>query len=313
MFYVTTFDIGNILVSKFYLRVLMAGFYERKKSISAIWCHRLGVFSIPYFAIAILMHRFGAIQTPQLFAIMAIGLVLALIAMVLALKAAADLWSKGHKGGVLMVRGMFMSLMVLTPFAYYAYLALALPLANDVSTNTFTPPAFIETGTIRAREIDTGINQLAEFSDEYAETQLLAYPKVGPRRYPAGSERVLQAVNLIIENKRWKVVARSGILKSAPDAEKIKSKAPEKIVNKDADAEVALPPADIYIEVTVSSPIFGYKNDAVIHIIGEDVSTLVEMRSSSRWGAHDFGINARIIENFMNQLDFGLLGIAGEG
>lgn len=147
----------------------MAGFYERKRSVSAIWCQRLGIFLIPYFLMAILMHRFGGIQTPQLFMIMAIGLVIAIVALILAIKAASDLWSKGHKGGVLMVRGMMLSLLVLMPFGYYAYLALALPLANDVSTNTFRPPEYIKTWETRIRQIDKGINQLSEFDDEYSE------------------------------------------------------------------------------------------------------------------------------------------------
>ena len=42
-------------------------------------------------------------------------------------------------------------------------------------------------------------------------------------------------------------------------------------------------------------------------------NTLVEMRSAGRWGRHDFGENARIIEKFMRDLDQNLIGIAGEG
>ncbi|MFK5980598.1 MAG: DUF1499 domain-containing protein [Rhizobiaceae bacterium] len=286
----------------------MAGFYERKRSVSAIWCQRLGIFSIPYFLLATLMHRFGGIQTPQLFVILAIGLVIAIIAMILAIKAGSDLWSKGHKGGKVMVRGMFLSLAVLLPFSYYAFLALALPLANDVSTNTFNPPQFVKILEFRQRHKAAGINQLAEFDDEYSERLLLAYPKVGPRRYPAGSERVFQAVNLIIEDRGWKVVARYGAVEPAPasDTEKLAG------AKKDITDE-NIGPVNISVEVTISSLVFGYKYDSVIHIVSEDVTTLVEMRSSSRWGAHDFGVNAKIIEAFMRDLDLALLGLAGEG
>lgn len=297
----------------------MAGFYERKKSVSAIWCYRLGVFLLPYFLLATLMHRFGLIQTPQLFVILAIGLVLAILALVLAIKAASDLWTKGHKGGRLMVRGMILSLMVLVPFGYYAFLALALPLANDVSTNTFDPPEYVKILEIRRQQADRGINQFAEFDDEYSENQLLAYPKVGPRRYPAGSERVLRAVNQIIQDKSWKTIARYGVADTVVEAEEEKPAKGKKKKSKnstkknDSEAENARAPANISVEVTISSPIFGYKYDAVIHIVSEDVSTLVEMRSSSRWGAHDFGVNAKIIEAFMVELDLALLGLAGEG
>lgn len=207
-----------------------------------------------------------------------------------------------------MVRGMFLSLAVLLPFGYYTFLALALPLANDVSTNTFNPPRFIKIEELRQQQKAAGINQLAEFDDEYSERLLLAYPKVGPRRYPAGSERVFQAVNLIIADRGWQVVARYGSDESAPasDTEKLAGA-------KNDAADEDFTPANISVEVTISSPIFGYKYDSVIHIVSEDVTTLVEMRSSSRWGAHDFGVNAKIIMAFMNELDLALLGLAGEG
>jgi len=39
----------------------------------------------------------------------------------------------------------------------------------------------------------------------------------------------------------------------------------------------------------------------------------VDVRSSSRLGNHDFGYNAKVIEDFLTQLDASLLGIAGEG
>lgn len=302
----------------------MVGFYERKKSVSAIWCQRLGIFLIPYFLMATLMHRFGGIQTPQLFVIMAIGLVIAIVALILAIRAASDLWSKGHKGGKLMVRGMLLSLLVLLPFGYYAYLALALPLANDISTNTFRPPEFIKTWESRIRRSNEGINQLADFDDEYSERLLIAYPRVGPRRYPAGPERVYQAVNRIIQDRGWKVIASHGIAEPAPNEDVEKEKLEDNPKGKKKNSKKTIKPADIEveteqlledisIEVTITSLIFGYKYDAIVRIISEDVSTLVEMRSSSRWGAHDFGVNAKIIEKFMGDLDLALLGIAGEG
>ena len=51
----------------------------------------------------------------------------------------------------------------------------------------------------------------------------------------------------------------------------------------------------------------------VIKIVSEEENTLVEMRSASRWGKHDFGANARAIEKFLRDLDQNLIGIAGEG
>ena len=43
----------------------MAGFYERKWSSAALWCERLAMLCIPYFALTIGLHRFGKISSLQ--------------------------------------------------------------------------------------------------------------------------------------------------------------------------------------------------------------------------------------------------------
>src|SRR6056297_2990867 len=121
----------------------MAGLYERKRSNAARWCYRLALFAIPYFAIVILFHRLGRVSTPQVFWLIAVGLILLAIALILAFKAVSDLWNKGHKGGGFTVRGILLIIVMLVPFGYYGYLALSLPLLSDVSTDVLDPPEFI--------------------------------------------------------------------------------------------------------------------------------------------------------------------------
>lgn len=291
----------------------MAGFYERKQSAAALWCQRLSVFLVPYLTFGILLHRFEKIQTPELFVIFAIGLAIAVLSLLLAFKAFADLWNRGHRGGKALVRGMFLTFLILLPFGFYAYLALALPLASDVSTNTFDPPAFLTAQEARLQQADRGINQLAQYDDLYSENLVNAYPSLGPRRYPAGAERVLQAVRTIIAANDWSITATAGIPEAKEDEDKAEAD-PQLAGDGQANvADEADVPEDISVEVLVSSLIIGYKYDVVINIVSEDVNTLVELRSSSRWGAHDFGTNAAIIERFLAQLDLALLGIAGEG
>lgn len=291
----------------------MAGFYERKQSAAALWCQRLSVFLVPYLTFGILLHRFQKIQTPELFVIFAIGLAIAVLSLLLAFKAFADLWNRGHRGGKALVRGMFLTFLILLPFGFYAYLALALPLASDVSTNTFDPPAYLKAQELRLQQAEKGMNQLADYDDLYSENLVNAYPKLGPRRYPAGAERVFQAVKIILAANDWPITATSGAPEVNEDAEKAEATTQLADNAQSTAEEEAVVPEDISVEALVSSLIIGYKYDLVISIVSEDVNTLVELRSSSRWGAHDFGTNASIIERFLAQLDLALLGIAGEG
>ena len=286
----------------------MAGIYERKRSRAAIWCQRFAVFLIPYFFLVILLYRFGRVETSQLLSLVALGFSVAILSLVLALRAAAELWYKGYKGGTAFVRGTFLSLLVLLPFGYYAYLALAFPLANDISTDTFNPPEYEFASNIRKN--DERMNPIREYSDDYADTIILAYPRVQSRRYPAGSERVIQAVSAILGEKEWTVLGIRGIQEPDQGSEEEL----EDNNSQEQSAEESLSrPDDVFVEAVEKTLVFGFENDVVIRIVSENENTLVDVRSSSRWGEHDFGYNAKLIRGFLGQLDTALLGIAGEG
>lgn len=296
----------------------MVAYLEEQRSRSAIWCQRLAVFLVPYFALVILLYRFEKIDTLQMFVLIAVGFMLAVISLVLALKAISELWNKGYRGGSQVVRGMVLTLLILLPFGYYTFLAIQHPLANDVSTNMFDPPQYINATQFREERQDEGMNPVQEYDEEYARKMIIAYPKLQSRRYPAGPERVLLAVRNIIEENEWLLTGSQGISEISSSSTEVGTteladNAGEAAEEGAAVEENTQPPEDITIEAIESTLIFGYENDLVIRIVSEEQNTLVDVRSSSRWGKHDFGYNAKLIESFLTQLDTALLGIAGEG
>jgi len=288
----------------------MAGYYEERWSQSAIWCQRIAVFLAPYFLILIALYRFSKIDTFQMFALVAIGLFLAMLGMVFAIVAISELWNKGYRGGNMVIRGMIIILLILLPFAYQSYLALLHPLANDVSSDTFNPPTYVNAAKFRASAEGEGVNLVQEYSEEYSDLIIEAYPKVRSRRYPAGSERVLEAVMAILKDNGWPITGRVNPLQEDEGSEaELADNAAE---DGDKEEDLAIP-QDILVETLTKTLIFGFENDVVIRIRSEDQNTLVDVRASSRWGQHDFGHNAKIIRDFLEQLDTALLGIAGEG
>ena len=299
----------------------MVGYVEERRSKAAIWCQRLAVFLIPYFALVILLYRFAKIETIQMFVLLSLGFLAALLALVFALKAISELWSKGYRGGSQVVKGMVIIMLILLPFGYQAFLALQFPLANDVSTDMLDPPSYVSAVAFRESRVSKGMNPVMEYDQEYAEKMILAYPKLQSRRYPAGPERVLEAVRLIVEENEWPITGSQGIpdLRSdeAQDGSVLEDNPlPADGSGEELDAELEdniETPDDIYVEVLERTLIFGYENDMVIRIVSEDQNTLVDVRSSARWGKHDFGYNAKLIDSFLQQLDTALLGIAGEG
>jgi len=266
------------------------------------------------------MHRWEYITTNQAMGLLAVGFVILIFSILFAVHAIVQLWNDGAKGGQAMILGLFLSILMLAPFVTYAVYAMQFPALNDVSTNIDTPPRYSEKTRIMrdARNVPDTNNIVDDYGDEETTAILLAYPKISPRRYPAGPERVLEAVRDIIEDRGWKITdIRGAPLTSHEKVEKEEENTPLKPAEKEkAEENNGLPSAhveDILIDAVTSSMIFAFRNDVVIKIVSEEENTLVEMRSASRWGEHDFGSNAYTIENFMADLDRNLLGIAGEG
>lgn len=290
----------------------MAGIYEERRSRAAVWCQRLAIFLVPFFILIILLYRSSNIDPLQLFVLISTGLIVALLAIVFGLRAISELWTRGYRGGSQVVRGLVITALVLLPFGYHVFLALQFPLANDVTTDTFNPPAYVNAGEVRNVPNGKGINPIIVYTDEYADKIVSAYPKLRSRRYPAGADRVLEAVRNIITENEWRISGSVGIPASNVDADGSVDETAQ-TESEETLEDNAPSPDDIYIEIVEQTLVFGFESDVVIRIISEAQNTLVDVRSSSRWGKHDFGYNAKLIESFLNQLDTSLLGIAGEG
>ena len=287
----------------------MPGYYEQRRSRAALWCARLASVSLPYFAIVILLHRFEKVATPQAYWLVGFGLMLILFALFLGARAIVDMWNHGYSGGRLTVRGLLIAILLLLPFAWFGYLAVLHPSINDVSTNPYSPPGFIRAANIRADQAAQGMNQLANYTPPYATLLIESYPKLASRRYNAGARRIYAAAAALITDRDWLVTGVTGLPDEAnAPAEGEQETQPE----SEARLETAVP-LDIHVEALARSMIFAFHYDVVLQIVSEEESTLVDMRVAARWGRHDFGANARIIEKFLADLDASLLGIAGEG
>jgi len=145
-----------------------------------------------------------------------------------------------------------------------------LPDINDITTDTVTPPAYININFLR----HSGENSLT-YHKEWASIQKKFYPNVKPLVTSKSKEVVSQkALKLVLDND-WLLVA------SYP--------------------EVGL------IEATARTPVFGFRDDVVIRLMTtRDGKTRVDMRSCSRVGKGDFGVNAKRIVKFMSALSASL-------
>jgi uncharacterized protein (DUF1499 family) len=147
--------------------------------------------------------------------------------------------------------------------------ARAVPPIHDISTDTADPPGFVD---VLARRKDAP-NPPAYAGGEVANQQRRAYPDLQPLRLPLppaqAFERALQAAR----DMGWELVG--------------------------SDAGQGR------IEATDTTTWFGFKDDVVIRVRGEEGGSRVDVRSKSRVGRSDVGANAKRIRRYLERLRAG--------
>ncbi len=237
----------------------------------AALARRLGLFSFPLAAMATLFHRLGLADTAA--ALVALGLAFTLAAIALAFGAYAliRIWIHGYAGGAAAAIGTVWGLATLAPaIALAPYLAVY-PLLNQVSTDLVDPPAFVWAD--RAR-IAQRLAPVPAITPAARAAQEAAYPRLVSMRIDLPAPEAFQLIGQMMERRRWSVLDRRPPQARTPGR----------------------------IEATARTALFGFPDDVVVRITPLGQESRIDMRSASRFGAHDFGSNAQRVTAFMTEL-----------
>jgi uncharacterized protein (DUF1499 family) len=145
--------------------------------------------------------------------------------------------------------------------------ARAVPPINDITTDPVNPPAFA-TITTAMRGADAAP---LGYDPGFAAQQTAAYPEVRP---------------LLVESPPAEVFPRMLAAAKAMDWE---------IVSSDQ--------ASGRIEATATVPWWGFKDDIVVVMSPNGNGTRVDVRSKSRVGKSDLGVNAARIQEYLGRID----------
>ncbi len=321
---------------------------ERPRSRAALWCQRLAVFAVPFLIIVIGGHRYGIVETQATFWLLGLGGLIAMSSIIAGVRGFYELWTYGHEAGLTATRGVLLATVLLVPFMYQGVKAFSLPPLYDISTDLDDAPEFDSALDDRTDEM----NPIVEPVEAIKRIQLQAYPKVAARRYPLDSGRVFREVVGLVGERDWTILTEDTKQGAAPiddegsglvakpntDANGLPLRTPLPVrrpLRSTSAAPGDQPPIEAvqvspvgragiasddvnetsnerYVEAVATSFLFAFESDVVIRIIEEEEGTLVDMRSSSRWGPHDLGSNAQRILSFMADLDLALQGL-GQG
>ena len=140
------------------------------------------------------------------------------------------------------------------------------PPIHDISTDTVSPPEFVAVVELRG----PNDNSPKYAGDESARLQLEAYPDIETIVLLNSRGFVFEQALTVAEDMGWEIVAS----------------------NADEGR----------IEATATTPWAGFKDDVVIRIQARGPEIHVDLRSKSRLGRGDMGVNARRIRGFRDRL-----------
>lgn len=163
----------------------------------ASWARRFASFAVPILIISVLMHRPRTISTATFHLLGALGLGLALIAVLLSLAAFARLWQTGDKGWGRAVVGFLLGGICLSPLVFAAIAADRYPLVNDVTTSMAKPLQMLEARPLGELQIDQS-------------EILTAFPNVVTRDYQIGANLTFELVEMLVAERGWEVIRRQG-------------------------------------------------------------------------------------------------------
>ncbi len=171
-----------------------------------------------------------------------------------------------YRGFPYAVAGVLISLVVIGVPLAYLRIAQSVPPIHDVTTDTENPPLFEAILPLRA----DAPNPAVYAGEEVAAQQRGAYPEIKPRTLPVPPDEAFERTLAVAGEMGWEIVA----------AEKGKGR----------------------IEATDTTFWFGFKDDVVIRIQPAEAGSRVDVRSTSRVGVGDLGVNAARVRRFLEGL-----------
>lgn len=247
--------------------------------VRGVWCSRIALFSLLLAGFSLFLHRLFDLSTPTFFVYLGAAWFQAFSALLLGIAAFVTLWRERSQGAARIFLGGGVGLVIsLTPLILLV-VARETPMLNDVTTNTSDPPSYKTLEKERR-----GIANPSRYPvSEFATLQQKAYPDLQSLEIKRSVQDTYDLVLEILQRFQMKVI-------------------------------MAEPPTDQLpvgrIEAVHRTLLIGFYNDLVIRIRGDRTRSLIDLRSSSRYGKSDFGYNAQLLRSLMRELTSKLAGVS---
>jgi uncharacterized protein (DUF1499 family) len=173
----------------------------------------------------------------------------------------------GFSVKAMILTGFLLTLLISATAIYWQYRAQSVPPIHDITTDIQSPPEVVAMTRLRA----DAPNPPEYAGEETAQQQREAYPNIQPLVVDEPVQEVIDEIVVLISAREWELVS----------------------INR----------KDGRVEATEELAWFGFKDDVVFRVTETDEGTRVDMRSKSRIGRSDVGVNADRIEQFLKDLE----------
>ena len=231
-----------------------------KEAHEAKWARRMALFFLQLLILTVILHRFAGLGTPEAINLVLVSIAGLVIAVVIAVISLIRIWFGGQTGAAQDFGAIAVGLIGLALPAYFLAKAVMLPPLTDVQTTPADPLQF----TVLSPQRPADANPILNPDADKAKLQAQAYPDIGPMYLERSAPEVFAIVNEAVARLGWNVVVNE-----TPGESGIGR-----------------------IEATDETLIMAFTDDVVIRVKGDDAHTLIDVRSASRYGMHDFGANA---------------------
>ncbi len=253
---------------------------EEPVSRLALWARRIALFSLTVVLLAVIIARSGYLDIVPVLATYAAGLGLAVVGILVAFAAFVAIWRSGYRGLGQAVTAVFIGLVLI---AFPAYLAISghdLPKVADVTTDPIDPPRFEVVARLRTRTANP-----ARYSGlKPDELQGSAYSEIVPLDLTIPPASAYKAVRAALAKRKDNLVA--------PFWRVIDDRPP------------TAGRREGHIEAIAYTSVLGFRDDVVIRIRPTpDDGARVDIRSASRYGLWDFGVNAARVRSLLEDIN----------
>jgi hypothetical protein len=239
----------------------------------ASWARHLALFALVATLVSVGIVRFGFLEIRPALATLFGALSAAGLSILIALAAFIAIWQNGSRGMGRILFALMLNGLILAYPAYLAYKYRTLPAINDITTDPINPPRYEALARLRTGD---GTNPAVYAGLYSAELQRAAYPAIEPVVLDMPAQRAYDTTLNLIKRRKWRIV----------------------------DERPPAPPRrEGKIEAVAYTPVMGFSEDIAVRVVPDGEGSRVDLRSASRYFAHDLGSNASRLTRLIDDIN----------